>query len=42
MRGIGKFKARALVDGALVAEAELMCAYRNENDKRGSESGEVR
>ena len=42
MRGIGKFKTRALVDGALVAEAELMCAYRNENDKRGSESGEVR
>lgn len=42
MRGIGKFKARALVDGALVAEAELMCAYRNENDKRGNESREVR
>lgn len=31
MRGIGKFKARALVDGALAAEAELMCAYRNGN-----------
>jgi len=29
MRGIGKFKARALVADALVAEAELMCAYRN-------------
>ena len=42
MRGIGKFKTRALVDGALVAEAELMCAYRNENDKRGNESREVR
>ena len=42
MRGIGKFKTRALVDGALVAEAELMCAYRNENDKRGGESPEVR
>jgi 3-hydroxyacyl-[acyl-carrier-protein] dehydratase len=42
MRGIGKFKTRALVDGALVAEAELMCAYRNENDKRGGESREVR
>jgi len=42
MRGIGKFKARALVDGVLVAEAELMCAYRNESDKRGSERREVR
>jgi 3-hydroxyacyl-[acyl-carrier-protein] dehydratase len=41
MRGIGKFKARALVDSALVAEAELMCAYRNENEKRGSENREV-
>jgi len=29
LRGIGKFKARALVADALVAEAELMCAYRN-------------
>jgi 3-hydroxyacyl-[acyl-carrier-protein] dehydratase len=28
MRGIGKFAARALVDGQLVAEAELLCAYR--------------
>jgi 3-hydroxyacyl-[acyl-carrier-protein] dehydratase len=46
MRGIGKFKARALVDGTLVAEAELMCAYRNanrsENPKRGNENREVR
>lgn len=42
MRGIGKFRTRALVDGALVAEAELMCAYRNESEKRGNESGEVR
>jgi 3-hydroxyacyl-[acyl-carrier-protein] dehydratase len=28
MRGIGKFKARALVDGNTVAEADLLCAYR--------------
>lgn len=28
MRGIGKFNARALVDGQVAAEAELMCAYR--------------
>ena len=28
MRGIGKFDARALVDGQVVAEAELLCAYR--------------
>lgn len=33
MRGIGKFKTRALVDGVLVAEAELMCAYRNGSEK---------
>ncbi len=42
MRGIGKFRTRALVDGVLVAEAELMCAYRNGSEKRGNESGEVR
>lgn len=42
MRGIGKFKARALVDGTLVAEAELMCAYRSGNEKRGNEKREVR
>jgi 3-hydroxyacyl-[acyl-carrier-protein] dehydratase len=28
MRGIGKFGARALVDGQVAAEAELLCAYR--------------
>jgi len=28
MRGIGKFSARALVDGQVAAEAELLCAYR--------------
>jgi 3-hydroxyacyl-[acyl-carrier-protein] dehydratase len=28
MRGIGKFNARALVDGQVAAEAELLCAYR--------------
>lgn len=28
MRGIGKFSARALVDGQVVAEADLLCAYR--------------
>lgn len=34
MRGVGKFRTRALVDGVMVAEAELMCAYRNANEKR--------
>ncbi|MGH6609615.1 MAG: 3-hydroxyacyl-ACP dehydratase FabZ [Burkholderiaceae bacterium] len=34
MRGIGKFKTRALVDQCVVAEAELMCAYRNGSEKR--------
>jgi 3-hydroxyacyl-[acyl-carrier-protein] dehydratase len=28
MRGIGKFSARALVEGQVAAEAELLCAYR--------------
>ena len=28
MRGIGKFGARALVEGKVAAEAELLCAYR--------------
>ena len=28
LRGIGKYDVRALVDGNIVAEAELMCAYR--------------
>ena len=28
MRGIGKFSGRALVDGQVAAEAELLCAYR--------------
>ena len=28
MRGIGKFGARALVEGQVAAEAELLCAYR--------------
>jgi 3-hydroxyacyl-[acyl-carrier-protein] dehydratase len=27
-RGIGKYSGRALVDGQLAAEAELLCAYR--------------
>ena len=42
MRGIGKFKARALVDASLAAEAELMCAYRNASAKLRNESGEDR
>jgi 3-hydroxyacyl-[acyl-carrier-protein] dehydratase len=46
MRGIGKFKARALVDGAVAAEAGLMCAYRtadrNAAQERRSESIEAR
>lgn len=28
MRGVGKFRTRALVDGQVVCEADLMCAYR--------------
>jgi len=34
MRGVGKFKTRALVEGVMVAEAELMCAYRKSDEKR--------
>jgi len=33
LRGIGKYSVRALVDGNLVAEAELMCAYRTLDGK---------
>lgn len=29
MRGVGKFRSRALVDGILVTEADLMCAHRS-------------
>lgn len=28
MRGVAKFDAKALVDGQVAAEAELLCAYR--------------
>lgn len=31
-RGIGKYKARALVDGQVAAEAELMCTLRSVTD----------
>jgi len=34
LRGVGKFKTRALVGDCMVAEAELMCAYRNGDQKR--------
>jgi 3-hydroxyacyl-[acyl-carrier-protein] dehydratase len=34
MRGVGKFGGRALVDGQVAAEAELLCAYRKA-DKPG-------
>jgi 3-hydroxyacyl-[acyl-carrier-protein] dehydratase len=34
LRGVGKYDVRALVDGNLVAEAELMCAYRTIDPKR--------
>jgi len=33
LRGVGKYSVRALVDGNLVAEAELMCAYRTLDGK---------
>jgi 3-hydroxyacyl-[acyl-carrier-protein] dehydratase len=35
MRGVGKYSARALVDGQLAAEAELLCAYRTIERKAG-------
>ncbi len=28
MRGVGKFSGRALVDGQVAAEADMLCAYR--------------
>lgn len=31
-RGVGKFTGRALVDGQLVCEAEMMCAVRNRSE----------
>ena len=31
-RGIGKFTARALVDGQVVCETEMMCAVRKSNE----------
>jgi len=36
MRGVAKFQARALVDGNLVCEAKLMCAYRQVAAPAGS------
>jgi 3-hydroxyacyl-[acyl-carrier-protein] dehydratase len=33
LRGVGKYDVRALVDGNVVAEAELMCAYRTIDPK---------
>ena len=35
LRGVAKFSGRALVDGQLACEAELMCAYRPINDTGG-------
>jgi 3-hydroxyacyl-[acyl-carrier-protein] dehydratase len=31
-RGVGKFTARALVDGQVVCETEMMCAIRNSGE----------
>jgi 3-hydroxyacyl-[acyl-carrier-protein] dehydratase len=31
-RGVGKFTARALVDGQVVCETEMMCAIRKSNE----------
>lgn len=31
-RGVGKFTGRALVDGQVVCETEMMCAVRNKNE----------
>ena len=33
LRAVGKFKTRALVGDCMVAEAELMCAYRKSDPK---------
>jgi len=33
-RGVGKFTGRALVDGQVAAETEMMCAHRNVNEER--------
>ena len=35
-RGLWKFAARALVDGVLVAESEIMCTVRSIKDKKTS------
>ena len=35
LRGVGKFSARSLVDGQVVCEAELMCAYRSIGSDEG-------
>jgi 3-hydroxyacyl-[acyl-carrier-protein] dehydratase len=35
LRGVAKYAARALVDGQLACEAELMCAYRPVNAEPG-------
>jgi 3-hydroxyacyl-[acyl-carrier-protein] dehydratase len=37
LHGISKFKARAEVDGAVAAEADLMCAERHTNKDKSSE-----
>ncbi len=43
LRGIGKFSARALVDGQVAAEADLLCAYRPIAAKAGgSPAGTMR
>ena len=31
-RGVGKFTGRAIVEGNIVAEAEMMCAMRNTSE----------
>jgi 3-hydroxyacyl-[acyl-carrier-protein] dehydratase len=36
MRGVGKFSARALVDGQIAAEAELLCAHRSVGKRSGA------
>ncbi|HXV31013.1 MAG TPA: 3-hydroxyacyl-ACP dehydratase FabZ [Sinorhizobium sp.] len=32
-RGVGKFTGRALVDGQIAAETEMMCAHRNVDEE---------
>jgi 3-hydroxyacyl-[acyl-carrier-protein] dehydratase len=40
-RGIWKYKARALVDGQLAVEADMMCTIRNVDNSKNAEADKV-